>query len=158
MLLEIWLLTLLGSTTDNILGCWSISGGHWGVWLHHYASRESNSSSGKNKKRKEKKKSNKTRFVLYSSSVSLAELGFPRGKGNIFLWMIMGLDESFQIFCWMCESDCLGNYVKKSVRKWTPTQLMKCYIFTKFMWHEAERTFIIFPWVLSLIESLETKC
>lgn len=84
MLLEIWLLTLLGSTTDSILGCWSISGGHWGVWLHHYASRESNSSSGKNKKGKEKKKSNKTRFCSLQLFCVSGRAGVSKGKKGTF--------------------------------------------------------------------------
>lgn len=36
MLLEVWLLILLGGTTDSILACQSVPGGQRDMWLHHY--------------------------------------------------------------------------------------------------------------------------
>lgn len=148
MLLEVWLLILLGGTTDSILACQSVPGGQRDMWLHHYPitpplwrQTQPGLISGRvrieaaalahpshtlallgdqtppqaKKKGKEKKNQIKYGFVLYSFSASLADLRFPQGKGSLFLCTVPGLDESFQIFCWMWESDCLGNYLCEKI-------------------------------------------
>jgi len=69
----------------------------------------------KEKKGKEKKIKSNTVLFFYSSSVSLADLRFLQGKESLFLCTVVGLDESFQIFCWMGAPDCLGNYLCEKI-------------------------------------------
>lgn len=132
---EIWLLIMLGGATEDILPCQSIP---LVIEICDYTtiltpplwrqtrprlnsgrvstSGGSDSSSGKKKKKKRRlreKNQIKYSFVLYSSPVSLAHLRFPQGRGSLFLCAGVGLDEPFQIFCWMWESGCLGSSLCK---------------------------------------------